>query len=84
MTHGDGGGAPRASTAPSMAYAEDGPWGGPCRGEPELDELLDDPIMTLLWRGDRLDPDHARATVMALRERVRGRRRADALTCLAA
>lgn len=42
-------------------------------GEPGLDELLDDPIMALLWRGDRLDPGTARATVMGLRELLRRR-----------
>jgi hypothetical protein len=44
-------------------------------GEPRLDELLDDPIMGLLWRGDRLEAGSARATVMALRELVRSRPR---------
>ncbi len=44
--------------------------------EPHLDELLDDPIMALLWRGDRLEPRSARATVLGLREVVsRGRSR---------
>jgi hypothetical protein len=85
MTHGDRSRASCASASASRTYAEDGAWGGQCRGEPELDEILDDPIMTLLWRGDRLEPDHARATVMALRERVRGRRREGVLaSCMAA
>ncbi|HEX6014278.1 MAG TPA: hypothetical protein VFY87_21285 [Geminicoccaceae bacterium] len=43
--------------------------------EPALDELLDDPIMALLWRGDRLDPARARAAVQALRVLVRHRER---------
>jgi len=85
MTHGDRSGASCALASAGRGYAEDGAWGGQCRGEPELDEILDDPIMILLWRGDRLEPDHARATVMALRERVRGRRRReDVLACMAA
>jgi hypothetical protein len=42
-------------------------------GEPRLEELLDDPIMALLWRRDRLDPAAARAAVLALRALVRGR-----------
>ena len=32
-------------------------------GEPPLGELLDDGIMQLLWRSDRLDPATARAWV---------------------
>ncbi len=43
--------------------------------EPGLDELLDDPIMALLWRGDRLEPRSARATVLGLREVLRRRNR---------
>lgn len=34
--------------------------------EPSLNELLEDPIMDLLWRADGLDPITARATVMDL------------------
>lgn len=49
-------------------------WIGQPRREPALDELLDDPIMTLLWKSDRLDPRSARATVLQLREVVRARR----------
>ena len=41
-------------------------WTEPGR-EPSLDELLDDPLMALLWRRDRLQPGLARARVMALR-----------------
>lgn len=52
-------------------------------GEPGLDELLDDPIMALLWQGDRLDPGTARATVMALRELLR-RRHGHGSACVAA
>ncbi|MFO1038472.1 MAG: hypothetical protein U1E45_16665 [Geminicoccaceae bacterium] len=40
-------------------------------GEPPLAELLDDPIMTQLWRSDRLDPERARATVLQLQRIVR-------------
>lgn len=35
--------------------------------EPSLNELLEDPIMDLLWRADGLDPITARATVLDLR-----------------
>lgn len=45
----------------------------PDRREPHLDELLDDPIMALLWRGDRLEPCSARVTVLGLREILRRR-----------
>ena len=45
-----------------------------CR-EPRLDDLLDDPIMALLWRSDRLEPAVARAEVEALRALVRARTR---------
>jgi hypothetical protein len=34
--------------------------------EPMLDELLDDPMMALLWRADGLEPATARATVRCL------------------
>ena len=43
-----------------------------CR-EPRLDDLLNDPIMALLWRSDRLEPAEARAEVEALRMLVRAR-----------
>lgn len=39
--------------------------------EPGLDELLQDPIMTLLWRRDRLDPEVARRQVWGLQALVR-------------
>ena len=35
--------------------------------EPSLDELLDDPIMGLLWQADGLEPLQARETVFHLR-----------------
>lgn len=33
---------------------------------PSLDDLLDDPIMLLLWRSDKLEPSEARATIRKL------------------
>ena len=33
---------------------------------PSLDDLLDDPIMLLLWRGDGLEPSEARAVIHGL------------------
>jgi hypothetical protein len=44
-----------------------------CRGEPRLDDLLDDPMMHLLWRSDGLEPHTARATIRALQALVRWR-----------
>jgi hypothetical protein len=59
---------------------EAGPVGRPTTGpwiergrEPPLEELLDDPMMALLWRRDRLQPEAARAEVQALRALVGGR-----------
>ena len=43
------------------------------RRRARLEELLDDPIIDLLWRRDRLEPVAARATVLMLRALVRGR-----------
>jgi hypothetical protein len=48
----------------------DGGWKFRERGEPRLDELLDDPMMGLLWRRDRLEPSLARAAVRALQALV--------------
>lgn len=41
--------------------------------EPRLQELLDDPMMSLVWRRDGLEPSVARATVRSLQALVRGR-----------
>jgi hypothetical protein len=49
----------------------DGGWEHREQGEPRLDELLDDPMMGLLWRRDRLEPSLARAAVRALQALVR-------------
>ncbi|HEX6013703.1 MAG TPA: hypothetical protein VFY87_18270 [Geminicoccaceae bacterium] len=59
----------------------DGGWQSREKGEPRLDELLDDPMMKLLWRRDRLEPALARAAVRALQALVRdgGRHRVGAL-----
>jgi hypothetical protein len=48
-------------------------WARRCGGEPRLDELLDDPIMTLLWRSDGLEPASARAMLESLRTLVQRR-----------
>ena len=54
---------------PEVAWVADG------RREPPLAELLEDPIMALLWASDGLDPAAARATVRSLQALVRGRGR---------
>ncbi|MCC2662711.1 MAG: hypothetical protein K0S35_633 [Geminicoccaceae bacterium] len=51
----------------------DNRWSSQIDGEPCLDDLLADPIMALLWRNDRLEPDSAHATVKALQALVQGR-----------
>jgi hypothetical protein len=50
----------------------DGGWQSREKGEPCLDELLDDPMMELLWRRDGLEPRRARDAVLALQALVRG------------
>ena len=53
-----------------------GAWRHEAGREPPLAELLDDPIMALLWRADRLDPAEVRAELCALRLSMRQLRRA--------
>ena len=48
-----------------------GAWHPKAGREPALAELLDDPIMALLWRADRLDPRGVRAELRALWLRLR-------------
>ena len=57
------------------AAPEAGSWALQGGREPPLAELLEDPLMALLWRSDGLDPAAARATVHALQLRVRNRDR---------
>ena len=54
---------PAAIGGPAAAA---GTWRPKAGREPPLAELLDDPIMALLWRADKLDPAVAQATVRAL------------------
>ena len=51
----------------------DGRWNSQIKGEPCLDDLLDDPIMALLWRNSHLEPAKARAMVRALQVLVQRR-----------
>jgi hypothetical protein len=44
--------------------------------DPSLDELLDDPIRLLLWRGDGLEPSQARGEIRDLLASVRRSRSA--------
>jgi hypothetical protein len=55
--------------APEAAWVAGG------RREPSLAELLEDPMMALLWASDDLDPAAGRATVRSLQALVRGRGR---------
>jgi hypothetical protein len=63
----------RARAPVGELWEAGGVWQAQSTREPELDELLDDPIMTLLWKGDRLEPSSARATVMELQQLLRRR-----------
>ena len=54
-----------------LGTAPDDRWLSEPGAEPSLDELLDDPIMGLLWRADRLEPIAARAAMIGLRAIVR-------------
>jgi hypothetical protein len=56
--------------------AAEGAWRHEPGREPALAELLDDPIMALLWRADRLDPEGVRAEVRARQLSLRQLRRA--------
>lgn len=49
-----------------------GTWMAAGRREPLLAELLEDPIMRLLWARDRLEPERARAIVRALQAMLHG------------
>ena len=64
----------RPWTGPAIVGGQGAPAGAwrpePGR-EPALAELLDDPIMALLWRADKLDPRGVRAELRALRLRLR-------------
>lgn len=55
---------------PSAPVVLDG-WSATRRGEPRLEELMEDPIMDLLWRRDGIEPRRARETLCKLRAIVR-------------
>ena len=56
--------------APSLI----GDWTTERNGEPCLEELMEDPMMGLIWRRDGLEPPRARQTVLELKDIVRARR----------
>jgi hypothetical protein len=68
----------RPWTGPAIVGGQGAPagtWRSEPGREPPLAELLDDPIMALLWRSDRLDPNEVRAELRALRLSMRQLRR---------
>ena len=44
------------------------------KGEPRLEELMEDPMMGLIWRRDGLEPKRARQTLRELQAIVRAGR----------
>jgi hypothetical protein len=60
---------------PTSSVIRDG-WNSTRRGEPRLEELMEDPIMGLLWQRDGLEPSRARQTLCELRAIVRAGREA--------
>ena len=55
------------------APAADG-WHGRQSGEPRLEELMEDPLMGLIWRRDGIDAVRGRATLLELQAIVRAGR----------
>ena len=57
---------------PSVAHSVSGQdWLWTCSGEPPLEELLNDPLMRLLWQADGLEPREARVAVRRLQVLIR-------------
>lgn len=46
------------------------------KGEPRLEELMEDPMMGLIWRRDGLEPIRARQTLRELQAFVQAARQA--------
>ena len=46
------------------------------KGEPRLEELMEDPMMSLIWRRDGLEPVRARQTLRELQAIVQAGRQA--------
>ena len=65
---------PREHGRQPLAASVPGDWTAHCSGEPRLDELMEDPIMGLIWRRDGLEPVQARETLRELQSIVRAGR----------
>ena len=61
---------------PSSGINATSDWSVSRQGEPRLEELMEDPMMGLIWRRDGLEPVHARQTLRELQAVVRAGRRA--------
>jgi hypothetical protein len=61
---------------PSSGINATSDWSVGRQGEPRLEELMEDPMMGLIWRRDGLEPVHARQTLRELQAVVRAGRRA--------
>lgn len=61
---------------PSSGINATSDWSVGRKGEPRLEELMEDPMMGLIWRRDGLEPVHARQTLRELQAVVRAGRRA--------
>ncbi len=59
---------------PSSGIAGASDWNVGRTGEPRLEELLEDPMMGLIWRRDGLEPMRARQTLRELQAFVRAGR----------
>lgn len=60
----------------SSGIAVSSDWSMGRKGEPRLEELMEDPMMGLIWRRDGLEPIHARETMRELQAIVQGTRQA--------
>lgn len=62
------------SRKPSSGIKPNSDWSVGRKGEPRLEELMEDPMMGLIWRRDGLEPVHARQTLRELQAVVRAGR----------
>jgi hypothetical protein len=60
---------------PSSGITTTSDWSIGRRGEPRLEELMEDPMMGLIWRRDGLEPMRARQTLRELQAFVRAGRK---------
>jgi hypothetical protein len=66
--------ADRHERRPRGSAATVGEWSLGDRREPRLEELMEDPMMGLIWRRDGLEPVRARQTVRELQAIVQAGR----------